>query len=289
MLKFLLLCSATTLLFAKEFVINVDINRTIIALDSHQNYNYEDLIALSLAKTTYLCWDERVQTPISYYDYVYDYLLPGEQSDQVLRKKRRSKIHHFLEDIRDLPCYEALQTTFDQVMEKMETIQDAPFPSFLKFMDYLKDKDVHLVFRTFGKDFEKLGLEFETPVQYGKFIEGALHFGGEIYHEPSEWHQIFTSSRYFMIQDDFPYWHSHDEHASFGKPFIAINSDECTSLFFDDNIVPNGEMERSIVMPFGASSKELIDQGQLIPVDTLQAIMDDDYFINHFLSEKLHP
>lgn len=282
MKKFALLSLFTVALCAKSYVVNMDVNRTIIAYDSARGYSYDDLLNLSLAKSTVQKWDEKMPKPLSYYHYVEDYLFPGIQFDHTLEKQRRAKIHSFLEDNKDNPSYPFLKQRYDQAKEKLATIQNDPFPSFLKFLDYIKDKDVHLVFRTYGHDFDNLGIDFGEPVAKAHFEKGVLHLNGKTYHTPDEQLKAYKQYKFMHVQDDHKYWLSHDESKDFGKPFAVVNNNDCLSLFFDDNVVRSSDPNRSIVCPSESTNKALMEAGQLFSVDPIEAILDDNYFIDRF-------
>ena len=72
-----------------------------------------------------------------------------------------------------------------------------------------------------------------------------------------------------------------------GKPFYVDREDKGTlSIFLDDNISNNNPI-KNIIAPLDAATgelipiEELIESGQAIRVDTLKAILNDEYYINH--------
>ncbi len=89
------------------------------------------------------------------------------------------------------------------------------------------------------------------------------------------------------IQDDWNWWFKHSENYQFGKPFpIDLADTSVCSLFFDDNAALNQDHpENNIVAPFDISSKrnlspeELVSIKRLFPVDTLEALCNENYFI----------
>ena len=102
----------------------------------------------------------------------------------------------------------------------------------------------------------------------------------------SRWVKLtLTSEGHFAVQDDWPYWNQHQEKGEYGKPFLFDFSETSErvrshSLFFDDNIT--GE-EEDIVKPCEIGGQTISTQalcGRIIfSVNTVEAILDDDYFI----------
>lgn len=282
MKKLTLLTLCTVALCAKSYVVNMDVNRTIIAYDTARGYSSDDLLNLSLAKSTHQKWDDRVQTPLSYYHYVEDYLFPGLKFDRARETERRKKIHRFLEDNKDNPSYPFLKERFDAAKAKLDLIGSQPFPSFMKFLDFIKDKDVHLVFRTYGHDFDNLGIDFGVPVGRGYFQKGVLHLDGRTYHTPEECLKAYQGYTFIHIQDDHAYWLEHDEYQDFSKPFAVIDNEDCVSIFFDDNVIRSSDPIKGIVNPSESTRDALMEKGQIVCVDPIEAILDDNYFIDRF-------
>lgn len=78
--------------------------------------------------------------------------------------------------------------------------------------------------------------------------------------------------------------------SKFGKPLYIDPEDRSTlSLFFDDNIFLD-DREKNIIAPMNAktgepiSIAELAALNQVFCVDTLEAILNDDYFIDLVLN-----
>lgn len=280
---------------SQKIFLYFDINRTIVALDATQNYSFDDLINLTLAKNTYAKWDTRVEKPISYYDYVYQYVYPGPQADRNLRKIRRNKIHRFVDDLQQINpvMYPKVLHRFQTTQRALSKIQNNPFPSFIKFLEFIQDrigKDVHLIFRSFGLDFDRVYPSFASffscEVVRAAFKQHILYFQDHKFSDPQDWISIFEKYPVMFIQDDFHYWNQHQEHATFGKP-MPISEDH-KAFFFDDNLTLDGSYARSIVAPIHITTKamlsgEKLTQNKILnPVNTLDAILEEDYYIRVF-------
>jgi hypothetical protein len=114
---------------------------------------------------------------------------------------------------------------------------------------------------------------------------------------------ILDSEKHFAIQDDWSYWNQHQERGQYGKPFLYDLSGTSgtlgnLSLFFDDNvtgdehldIVHSCEITGKVI-----STKALCDRF-IFPVNTMEAMLDDNYFINRVMkalkvaeSDRLEP
>jgi len=263
----------------------MDINRTIIAHDSTQQYTAEDFVNLCLAKETKACWDTTIEDPIDFYSYVYNHLLPGNRSDKALRSKRRATIHSFLALAKEhnYPISPSLFTKYDDLVAKVSALQSSIFPSYFSLISFLEENEVDytIIFRTFGSDLhavlEELALK---DIPQFKSRSGAFYFDGEqVEHE--ELLQKALQEKFIAVQDDFIFWNTHKESSAHAK--IMPVSDEHISLFFDDNVIENEQI--NIVTPVKSktkkqlSIKQLINSGNIVSVNTLEALSDDMYFI----------
>lgn len=93
------------------------------------------------------------------------------------------------------------------------------------------------------------------------------------------------------FKDDFPYWQDNNYHHKFAKPLWIDPSDtQHRHIFFDDNYRPNTVDSIVDVRERDASTdrwKSVDDQRalkydgmSLVQVDLLEAIANEDYFIN---------
>lgn len=273
MLKYMLLLASLAPLSGK-LVIHMDVNRTIYAYDSKQNYSMQDLVNLSLAKKTKDLWDPSLTEPVDFYTYVYQNLHPGERKDRALRKKRRDCVHKFISYLKDTnhPKAHELEALAETAEKKLQEIGNGVFPSFYRLLEYLDGKDYLVIFRTFGGDMEQVK---DVLCQ-----EGIPPF--EIRHaDAMSWEDLPENSGLLACKDNWSVWSSHNEHFSYGKPFPLFKRH--TQLFFDDNVEYSNTS--NIVAPYLVSNgtsvlpTEAIDEGLVVPVNTYDALMNDQYFV----------
>jgi hypothetical protein len=122
---------------------------------------------------------------------------------------------------------------------------------------------------------------------YEMFNEEALTFHIGIH----EIYSYFTSKEecFMCVQDDYESWKFHDEHSPYAKPLILdLNSTDITQVFFDDNCSPHEHcIVNSIDLSTGESLAYEDNIGKFaIKVDSLQAILDEEYLIKKFLKVK---
>lgn len=301
-LVFLFLLPLT--LFAEpHFILHFDVNKTLIATDLAGGKSRHDILMDCLAEKYKAKWDERVSQPLSYSAYVKQILLPGPSTDKELKKARTQKIAQFLKflEANNHPLYDAVKKDYEEASKKLEAQKTMVFPSFYKLMRTLKDKGVafSLILRSFGTEIDPVASEIEkelslNPFKKASFEKGVLHTSEGDLKEIGVIYLFFKTNQAVAVHDDWAYWAEHSEKKEFGKPFPLDLTDKTTvSLFFDDNIEPNEKTGKNIVNPIdtknGASLAidPLIETHRLIPTDTLQAILDEDYyyrFVSIFLS-----
>lgn len=265
-------------------IIHMDINRTIIASDSAQNLHLDDIVNLSLAKKYVDSWEEGLD-PMSYYDYIYTVQCPGPRKDRALRKKRRAIIKEFIHflDETNHPFYEDALASLHKAKKIMP--KQIIFPSFFKLIERLEEKNISysMIFRTFGSDFDTIAKELGLNIPKASFTQGKLHTEDSIIETPEEIFAYIKKHKWLGIQDDFFYWNNHNERKEYGKQFPLTMSSDTLSIFFDDNIERSADT--NIVAPFDVQKKKplpilpLIRKGILVPVTTIDALLDEDYFI----------
>lgn len=189
----------------------------------------------------------------------------------------------------------------DEFNHIIETLQGAHiFPSFFKFTDYLREKKISytMFLRSFGKEVFEVKDEINQKLDglfefEGKFRIGVLYVEGEKpLATPQEIYSFVTSKRHGAIQDDWHYWMKGEMYARCGKPFYIDQEDRNTlSLFFDDNIKVNS-FEKNVISPLASgtgdslSVEAALKSKQMIFVDTIEAILNENYFIG-LLEEAL--
>lgn len=295
-LLFLVLSSLT--LYSSEtphLILYVDVNETIIASDMAGGKSIDNVMNELLAKKYKYCWDTTGRNPISYTEYVKTVLHPGNDLyDNSLRDLRRKRLHSFIEFLatNNHPLYSQVKHDYDKALAVLEKSPSKVFPSFYRLLDELKRQGLsHSVFlRSYGH--EVMDLADEIDSYYGPVFElkaqfsgEDLHFAnGEKYSGHSEIYTALKKVRFGAIRDDFNYWFAHGISGHYAKPFYIDAADEdILSIFFDDNITKTHD--ENIVRPIDVSTgdlypiQDLLHSGQAVRTDTLEAILNENYFI----------
>lgn len=103
------------------------------------------------------------------------------------------------------------------------------------------------------------------------------------------WKEQLMQSKTSLIREDFAWWHHSGEVTTAGKLLIGIS--DVQQVFFDDNI---GDTECRIVDPrFATTFLPVPPMNCLgyacVQVDTLQAMLNDSYFIDAFYAADVCP
>lgn len=283
-------------------LLDFDLNKTIILEESSNGADWEEMVISILAENTFYNWEGK--GVMSFKDYVYNCLLPGEKSDRALKTKRMEQIANFLSWLTEQnhPVKDQVFLDYKEIKEKFiqaETheIKTTVFNSFFVLLEKLRSLNIPFVIklRTFGKHLQYAIKEIEAHPygvkfnQIGNFSGCILSLKGKenpIDQVDQIFHTFLNSKEHFALQDDYKRWNADKELGRSGKPFIYDSKGNQhqvrhLSLFFDDNIT--GE-EYDIVNPIDISNgsfsgKELLDR-MLFKVNTVEAIKNDDYFFN---------
>lgn len=279
-----------------HLILNFDINKTIIATDTVNNKTVEETLNELLALTYWDCWDSTIQNPISFANYVKEYLVPGYDHNPQIQSLRRLHLSHFLDYLKknSHPYYEVAHKEYQEALVSLKESKTQVFPSFYLLLDHLDKNQISytIIFRSFGNEISLVTNEVNNTYKTmfhrtAKFREGKLGFDdAETWIEsPQEIYQALLKHTHLAIHDDWFYWNKHDRSASKGKPFLIERDDPAVlSIFFDDNIC--NHTETNIITPYDVAKKEfipineLIESGHAICVDTLQAINNKNYFID---------
>lgn len=278
-----------------HLVLHFDVNKTLIASDKTENKTTHDVINELLSKKYSACWDERVRQPITFYHYIKKYILPGEDHDATLKVARLVHLIHFIDYLKEHhhPLYTQVHSEYQFMMESLKG-NEGIFPSFYILIEELDRRGISytLFLRSFGKEVFEIKNEINNRLQHHIATEGIFQKGilcikdrdpittnNELYH-------FFNGKEHAAIRDDWHYWMEGEHYAKFGKQFPIDPEDRLTlPIFFDDNIDIHSS-EKNIVAPFHAktgkplSISSLLQSKQLVPVDTLQAILKPEYFLD---------
>lgn len=272
-------------------MLHFDINKTLIATDKAGGKSLEDVLNHLLASEYRYRWEEGVSEPISYEEYIREIVLPGPEHDLELKAKRKVYLDHFLDYLKEQshPLYLDVLKTYTAAFEKLQHSNGNVFPSFYKLLRVLDEAEISytLYLRSFGSEIFEIAEEInsiygELFAQSGSFKHRDLIVDGKnIGSDPSDIYRFLCNNSHMAIQDDWSYWMLGKKASSYGKPFIIDQNDPTIlAIFFDDNIYDN------IVAPIDMESgeplpiEEVINRKQMVCVDTLKAILDDNYFFD---------
>lgn len=278
----------------KHIFIQIDGNGTLVIEDTNKDSN-EYMLIMSLAKNTVAKWDSE-NDAMSFKEYVFQVLHPGDKSDLLLKKEREKKIGGFLKWLTDHshPARDIVFKNYHEIKNKLKNPEPGKvtvFPSFFVMLDKLRDMNIPftIILRSFGKDLKAIvdAIEGHSSgikiTHWAKFKDASLCIEGK---EPLEkvediFNHFVTSGGHFAIQDDWHRWNQDGERGRSGKPFFYDDSGKYLGCFCDDNITGK---EFDIVQPReisgkNASTKDLY--GKLIfEVNTQEAILNDNYYID---------
>ncbi len=288
---------ATSQVFGEfpHLMLNFDINKTLIASDRSGGQSIHDVLNQLLSCHYQFRWNSSLQEPISYDTYIREILLPGPEYDLELKKKRRAYLNHFIDDLceKHHPLYPEALITYHRALEKLQSAQGIVFPSFYHLLKKLDREAIPytLILRSFGAEVFEIANEINANYQnkflhMGIFNKGILLVDNEIKKShPFEIYETLCSLTHIAIRDDWEYWIKGEMRSQFGKPFILDLSDhDVLGIFFDDHIELK-DNEENIIAPIDAKTgkpvtiTELASQNQIVRVDTLEAILNDDYFV----------
>lgn len=295
-----------------HILLHFDINGTIFAKDKKKEKLREDyMLLLSLARSTVSKWDGENGREMSFKQYVDQILHPGDKSHPTVKEKREEAIMGFLDTLKrhDPALSQQVQKKYEESLEKCTSLDGEKrvykvFPSFFSLLQKLRSLNIPftIIFRTFGDDLNSVREEIEGHPSGIQITHSYQFSGRELTNKTGDviidqvahiFQTILSSKEHWAIQDDWKSWNADQEKGQSGKPFFYDPSrkSEVLSLFFDDNIT--GERECDIICPCPLSEEKsdttqsLIDKKLLVPVNTIDAILDNNYFTNKVL-EAIH-
>jgi hypothetical protein len=276
-----------------HLILHFDVNKTLIASDKANNKGVENVINEMLASNFKACWEESIVEPISFEDYVKEILFPGDECDLELKSKRNRFLQHFIKYLHDSnhPLFPEAIKISDTVRQILQDTQGTVFPSFYRLLGELdrNEKSYSIILRSFGEEVFDVANEIESLSaisfsQLGEMHQGKLFIKYNEYESPQAIYEALAEGN-SAIRDDWSFWMNGKKKCQYGKPFYVDSGDTKTlSIFFDDNIhLDNredniiGSMDSKTGTPIPVS--DLGDLGQLVRVNTLDAILNDLYFV----------
>lgn len=299
-LRIFLVCLflTSTSLFSENIphlILYFDVNKTLIASDKAGNKSVEDVLNELLSEKYLACWDKTIQEPMTFEAYVSQILVPGSEENVELRMQRKFYRQHFISYLyeRNHPLYGPVLQEYEKAISVLNNSASIIFPSFYSLLSDLDSQGISytIILRSFGEEVFDVKNEISAMSKIifnrtGIFREGKLYLENESLEDPYEIYHLLRRIGHIAIQDDWNYWNAHRMSAEYGKPFYIDKEDNDTlPIFFDDNI-NNTNSANNIIAPLDPSRGvfismgELIESRQAVQVDTLQAILKDDYFIN---------
>lgn len=279
-----------------HLILHFDINKTIIATDSVNKKTVEEILNELLSLKYCDCWEKNVKSPISFANYVKEYLVPGSDQDPHIQNLRRFHLAHFLDYLKDNahPHYQQAYLEYQRAFKSLKECETHIFPSFYTLLADLDKNNISytIILRSFGNEISLVTNEINKTYKVmfqrtAKFREGKFTFDdNEMWIEcPQIIYQTLLKNTHLAIHDDWTYWNRHNKSALKGKPFLIERDDPSVlSIFFDDNICHQSDI--NIIAPYDIAKRELIpipeliESGHAICVDTLQAINDKNYFVD---------
>lgn len=288
-----------------RLLLNFDVNGTLILKDTSKKASDECMLISALAENTFASWEEGYES-MSFKQYVYNVLLPGDKSDPQLKRERQKIVATFLQWLSEKshPALSSVLEDYHKIKDKFtdpktKEVNFTVFPSFYLMLEKLRSMNIPftIILRTFGGDLPEVVKEIEDHhsglkiSHWAKFEE--INLNSEEKKTIKKAEEVFdtflSSDGHFAIQDDWLKWNQDGERGRSGKPFLYDISGrrrniKNLSLFFDDNIT--GE-EQDIVRSCEITGKNVPAKsllGQLIfPVNTKEAMLNDDYYIDRIL------
>jgi hypothetical protein len=280
----------TTPIFGAEIprlVLYFDINKTLIASDKATNRSIDNILNELLAEKHVAVWDENEEYPISFEDYA------AKMTDS--RENKIIFVHHFIDFLKEHnhPLHPNVLHDYVSALTAINASEGTVFTSFYSLLNFLDQEKIpySIILRSFGREVMEVKEEIEKIHQMvfdiGKFQQGSLVLEtGAIFTDAPSIYQLLKSSSHVAIQDDWTYWNAHRMASAKGKPFyVNQEDDEILPIFFDDNIHLK-DSYTNIIAPLNAltgeliSIEELVGSGKAVRVNTWDAILDQNYYID---------
>ena len=275
-----------------HLILHFDMNKTLIASDREGHKTASDVVCIEIAERVVDLWDDSLSEPISYADYVKYYLIPNPGHSLEIKAKQTAqmaKVLSVLEE-RNHPSFSRMEKMYNRVMGTLESHKSQVFQSFYRLIEFLQKEQVPftLVIRTFGSEGAEIAEEINDHFGEDFLTDFRTIRRGAIEGTDSDLYDLIShSDHHLVIRDDWSWWSEHGLNWQYGKPFpVDLNDPGHISLFFDDNAkVDPLSPEENIVFPYNAATNEpispgdLIDRGQLLPVEMLDAVCDEEYYI----------
>lgn len=286
-----------------HLILYFDINKTLIASDKAGNKSVEEVLNELLAEKYKDYWSDSLDEPITFDEYVQTILVPGPRESRELRDERKIYTQHFIDYLlgQNHPSYQAVLDDYEAALMVLDNSNGMIFPSFYALKDHLDNSGISysIILRSFGEEVFEVKDEINKVYTMffngsGTFREGKLQLeDDQSIEDPLAIYQFLRRIDHTAIHDDWNFWNGNSMFSNAGKPFYIDREDhETLPIFFDDNIRED-DSTHNIIAPLDAVTNELIpieqliESGQALRVDTLKAILNNNYYIN-CVDEALH-
>lgn len=278
-----------------HLILYFDINKTLIASDKAGNKSIEDVLNELLAEKYEDLWDGSLRE-MTFDAYVHEVLVPGSADSPAVQARRRFYLQHFITYLHEQnhPHHRTILQEYETILNMLKSSNSTVFTSFYALLDVLDRKGISysIILRSFGEEVFDVKTEIQRHhktkfSRVGKFREGKLFLGeNESISDSREIYHQFRRIAPTAIHDDWNYWNVHHLSTQYGKPFYVDREDrETLSIFFDDNIRTD-DSTNNIIAPIDATTgrlipmEDLVESGQAVRVNTLEAILNADYYVN---------
>lgn len=283
----------------KKVIINMDVNGTIIFGGTISGRTLEQSVILALADDFKDKWDNTINKPISFSEYV-NLKLPGSSKDEELKKKREQEKFAFLDflETENHPLKKLAYKRYKTMMKKLNLQKGTVIDSFYKLIEYLEANNIKfsIILRSFGVDTDNVMEEVNKHLGM-RFFENRNDFRGilrlidvlpalEKLAYLKQLYNFIKTTPNIGVRDDYCYWDSNKQCQRFSKPFPVDNTDSSViQIFFDDNVRLEPESNVNIIHPIDVNTgksinaNELIKRHMIIQANIVQALLDDDYFV----------
>ena len=252
------------------------------------------LAILSLIATDHLDVSHDQVEAMTFRKYIETYLCPGNAKDLVVKAARQVFYKDFLFFLEKTnhKDKELIRNEYAKLKIELSRPKQNIFTSFISLIEHLEKSKIaySIVFRTFGTDLDMICDEVQQRTTMkihsrGSFAAGQLQLNKSIsLKTPQEMLRFIKPFQHGGWRDDWQYWHDHSETHAYGKPLpIDLADDKKIAIFFDDNALDKSILAAKVIgeesLDQAALQAKLIQQGNIVPVNTLFAILDPNYFV----------
>jgi hypothetical protein len=280
----------------RQLVLFFDVNDTMYIGNSAKGVDKELAISKLLAEHYEDVWDAAIsRIKMSYRNFIDTYKVPGDKRQPAIKKERHRLYKDFIDFLNecDHPRYHEIRA---QYLKIKNNLKEGHIPySFINLLQYLERQNFRytIVFRTFGEDIKEVEAELarRTPLinlAHAKFTEEGLELSsGKVLKTRSQLLEHIKPFQHQAWQDNFDLWHDSGETYEGGKPY-PFNEEHASidTIFFDDNVDKrilrvDLQDDKELNQQFDQKTTQrlLARKGFIAPVDTFEACVSDNYFI----------